>query len=356
MFFTRETLAANRNVQGHWEDLWATRNIVSANMQSMITANRAHMTPEMIAANAATGFAREFWQEVDRMVVQSREETIGMEMLMDLLAIQTTLPIGKTVKSYNIVGDIADDVSITIDGQAPFSFDHTDYDSDGDPIPVFLAGFGVNWRHAAGLSSVGLDLVLDSQSAKMKIYNEKLVSYALDGAAGVRVDSKTGQGMRNHRNTKKINLGASGSNIDLTTATPSELLTFFTKGAFFTNAIDNYVTVYDVVWVSPQIKANLGTDYVVNGVVKGSIEKELIARGKVREFRETYAMSGNEFLGYERKQSTVTPLVGMTTGITPLPRPMPNSNYNFQIMGAMGMQVKKDKDGRSGVVYGADMG
>lgn len=356
MFFTRETLAANRNVQGHWEDLWATRNIVSANMQSMITANRAHMTPEMIAANAATGFAREFWQEVDRMVVQSREETIGMEILMDLLTVQTTLPIGKTVKSYNIVGDIANDVSITIDGQAPFSFDHTDYDSDGDPVPVFLAGFGVNWRHAAGLSSVGLDLVLDSQSAKMKVFNEKLVSYTLDGAAGVRVDSKTGQGGRNHRNTKKINLGSSGSNINLTTATAAELLEFFTKGAFFDNAIDNYVTVYDVLWVSPQVKANLGQDYVVNGVVKGTIEKELVARGKIREFRESYAMIGNEFFGYERKQSTISPLVGMTTGITPLPRPMPNSNYNFQIMGAMGMQVKKDKDGRSGVVYGADMG
>ncbi|EKO3443718.1 hypothetical protein NTH42_003092 [Vibrio fluvialis] len=355
MFFTRETLAANRNVQGHWADLWATRNMMSANMRSMIAANQAHMTPEMLQANAAAGYAREFWQEVDRMVVQSREETIGMEMLMDLLAIQTTLPIGKTVKSYNIVGNIADDVSITIDGQAPFSFDHTDYDSDGDPVPVFLAGFGVNWRHAAGLSSVGLDLVLDSQAAKLKVYNEKLVSYALDGAEGVKVDSKAGQGLRNHRNTKKINLGESGSNIDLTTATAAELLAFFTKGAFFTNAIDNYVTVYDVVWVSPQIKANLGSDYVVNGVVKGTIEQELIARGKVRAFRETYAMSGNEFLGYERKQSTVTPLVGMTTGITPLPRPMPNSNYNFQIMGAMGMQVKKDNAGRSGVVYGADM-
>jgi len=356
MYFTKETLAANRNVQGHWDDLWATRNIMSANMQQMIAANQAHMTQEMIAANAAAGYAKDFWQEVDRMVVQSREETIGMEMLNDLLSVQTTLPIGKTVKSYNIVGNIAEDVSVTIDGQAPFSFDHTDYDSDGDPVPVFLAGFGVNWRHAAGLNSVGLDLVLDSQAAKLKVYNEKLVKYALDGAAGIQVDSKAGQGLRNHRNTKKINLGASGSNIDLTSAPPAEILTFFTKGAFFDNAIENYVTVYDVVWVPPQIKANLGQDYVVNGVVKGTIEQELIARGKVREFRETYVMSGNEFLGYERKQSTVTPLIGMTTGVTPLPRPMPNSNYNFQIMGAMGMQVKKDNDGRSGVVYGADLG
>lgn len=356
MFFTRETLQANRNTRGHWDDLWATRNIMSANMRQMIAANQSHMTPEMLACNAAAGYTREFWQEVDRMVVQTREETIGMEMLTDLLSIQTTLPIGKTVKSYNIVGDIADDVSISIDGQAPHSFDHTDYDSDGDPVPVFLAGFGVNWRHAAGLSTVGLDLVLDSQMAKMKVYNENLVSYALDGKSTITVEGRQGQGLRNHRNTKKINLGASGSNIDLTAATTAELLTFFTKGAFFDNAIDNYVRVYDVVWVSPQIKANLASDYAVNGVIKGTIEQELMARGKVREFRETYALSGNEFLGYERKQSTVTPLVGMTTGVTPLPRMMPNSNYNFQIMGAMGMQVKKDNDGRSGVVYGADMG
>jgi len=206
MYFTKETLAANRNVQGHWDDLWATRNIMSANMQQMIAANQAHMTQEMIAANAAAGYAKDFWQEVDRMVVQSREETIGMEMLNDLLSVQTTLPIGKTVKSYNIVGNIAEDVSVTIDGQAPFSFDHTDYDSDGDPVPVFLAGFGVNWRHAAGLNSVGLDLVLDSQAAKLKVYNEKLVKYALDGAAGIQVDSKAGQGLRTTATPRKSTL------------------------------------------------------------------------------------------------------------------------------------------------------
>ncbi|GHZ69239.1 hypothetical protein VCSRO127_0511 [Vibrio cholerae] len=356
MFFTRETLAANRNVQGHWEDLWATRNIVSANMQSMITANRAHMTPEMIAANAATGFAREFWQEIDRQIVQLRDEMIGMEIVNDLLGIQTTLPIGKTVKSYNLVGGIAEDVAITIDGQAPFSFDHTDYESDGDPVPIFLAGYGVNWRYAAGLSSVGIDLVLDSQAAKLEVYNQNIVSYALDGKSTITVDGKQGQGLRTHRNTKKINLGSSGANINLTTATASELIAFFTKGEFGQAAEANYVTKYDVVWISPQIAANLQQPYIVNGTMLGTVQQAISQYlGFVGEFRKTYALSGNEFLGYERKQSTVTPLVGMTTGVTPLPRPMPNSNYNFQIMGAMGMQVKKDGAGRSGVIYGADM-
>lgn len=360
MYFTRETLQANHNVRSHWNEQWAVRDMMHANMQRMIAANQSVMTPEMLQANTANlqtntpaGYTREFWQEVDRMVVTTREETIGMELLMDLLSIQTTLPIGKTVKSYNIRQDIADDVSITMDGQAPFSFDQTGYNSDGDPVPVFLAGFGVNWREAAGLSTVGLDLVLDSQMEKMKVFNEKLVSYALDGADAVQVENLAGQGLRNHRNTKKIDLGVGGVNIDLTSATDDELINFFVEGPFFTTATENYVTVYDVVWTSNEVYARLGRPYVVNGVRVGTVMQEIISRSKIREFRPTYAMLGNEFLGYERRQSAVTPLIGMTTGITPLPRPMPNSNYNFQIMGAMGMQVKKDNAGRSGVIYGA---
>lgn len=356
MHFTKQGLMTNRNMKSQWDDLWAVRNMMSTQQGSMIAANKAVMTPEMLQANAAAGYTREFWQEVDSMVVTSRAGTIGMEILDDLMAIQTTLPVGKTVKSYNIGTGIADDVSVSIDGQSPHSFDHTDYDSDGDPVPVFLAGFGVNWRHAAGLTSVGMDLVLDSQAAKMKVYNESLVSYSLDGKSTLTVDQKQGQGVRTHRNTKKINLGAGGVNIDLATAGAEDAINFFTKGAFATTAIDNFVTAYDVVWVSPQIMANLTSSYVSGGVVVGTIADQIVKRGRVKEFKESFALFGNEFMGYERQQSTLTPLVGMNTGITPLSRPMPNSNYNFQILGAMGMQVKRDEKNRSGVIYAADMG
>lgn len=357
MYFTKETIAANRNTKSQWDDLWSTRNMIDAHEKSIIAANRHLMTPDMLQANAAAGYAREFWQEVDRTIVASREEVVGMDILDDLMGIQTVLPIGKTVKSYNIGGSIAKDVSVSIDGQAPHSFDHTDYDSDGDPVPVFLAGFGVNWRHAAGLTSVGIDLVLDSQKEKLKVYNGELISYLLNGKDNISVDGKAGQGIKNHRNTKKINLGAGGSNIDLTTATPEQLVTFFTKGAFGQTAEDNFVTKYDVVWISPQIAANLQQPWIVNGSMLGTVQQAISQYlGFVGEFRKTYALTGNEFMGYERKQSVITPLVGMNTGITPLPRPMPNTNYNFQILGAMGLQVKKDGAGRSGVIYGADLG
>lgn len=355
MYFSRETLAANSRLVGHWNELWANRNMWNAQHNAMIATNRAHMTPDMLACNAVGGFAREFWAEIDRQVIQLRDQEVGIEIVNDLLGVQTVLSVGKTVKLYNVVGDIADDVKVTIDGQAPFSFDQTDYDNDGDPIPVFTAGYGVNWRNVVGMSSVGIDLVLDSQSAKLKKVNKRRVSYYLDGDRNIQVQGYKAQGMRNHRNTKRINLGsgAGGANIDLTSANQTQMIAFFGKGAFGSTARANRVAQYDIMWVSPEIWANLMQPYVVNGVVSGNVLNAVMPFAPVKEIRLTFAFKDNEFLAYQRRKEVISPLVGMAQGIVPLPRPLPNVNYNFQIMSAEGLQITADAEGLSGVVYGA---
>lgn len=362
MFLTQNAIAAHPRLMGHFQELQANRNIWNTQNAAMLNAHRAAMTPEMLQANAIQGLSQTFWAEIDRQIIQYRDQETGMEIVNDLLGVQTVLPIGKTAKLYNVVGDIADDVSVSIDGQAPYSFDHTEYGSDGDPIPVFTAGYGVNWRHAAGLSTVGIDLVLDSQAAKLRKFNKALVSYVLDGDSKIQVESYPAQGLRNHRNTQKLNLGSGsgGANIDLTTATQEQLATFFTSGAFGQVARNNKVAAYDVLWVSPQIYANLmkpatatiGGAQLLSG---GSVLQLITQFIPARSIRQTFALSGNEFLAYERRQDVVTPLVGMATGVVPLPRPLPQVNYNFQIMAAMGLQVKRDDEGLSGVLYGANL-
>ncbi len=357
MYFSKETLAANSRLGGHWNELWANRNIWNSQNNAMIAANRAHLTPDMLAANAIGGLGRDFWAEIDRQIIQLRDQEVGMEIVNDLMSVQTILPIGKTAKLYNVVGDIADDVSVSIDGQAPFSFDHTDYASDGDPIPVFTAGYGVNWRHAAGMNTVGIDLVLDSQMAKMRKFNIKRVNYYLNGDGKISVQGYKAQGLKNHRNTKKLNLGAGsgGANIDLTSATPTQLIEFFGKGAFGTVARTNKIAQYDIMWVSPEIWANLAQPYVVNGVISGTMLQAVLPFAPVKEIRPTFALTGNEFIAYQRRQDVVSPLVGMAVGVVPLPRPLPNVNYNFQIMSAEGLQITADEQGLSGVVYGANL-
>lgn len=361
MYFSANSLR-DRHVAAHWAALWAQRNMFNVNHAAMVERHRTAMTPEMLAANAVAGFARDFWQEMDREIIASRASVDGMEILEDLLGIQTTLSIGKTAKLYNLANAaISDDVAVSMDGQAPYSFDHTAYDSDGDPIPVFTAGFGANWRDVQGYNTVGIDLVADSQAAKMRKFNGKLVSYLLSGDNKVRVAGFSGQGLKNHRNTVKLDLGASGANINLTTAGFDALLAFFTTGAFGAQRITNKVTAYDVLWVSPQIMANLSKPYLITvggstqALMGGTIRDALAKFMNVKDIRETFALTGNEFIAYERRKDVLTPLVGMTTGVVPLPRFMPQENYNFQIMGAMGVQVKKSDDGRSGVVYASNI-
>ena len=352
MFYTKDALAANIRLARHAEELNAQRRIWTKQNAAMVSTYRDSMTKEMRDANIVD-FGIDFWQELDRELVTSRLETSGMEIVDDLLRVQTVLDIGKTVRLYQTGGDIADDVSVSIDGQAPYTFDHTEGATDGDPIPVFTAGYGVNWRHARGLSSVGIDLVLESQRAKQKKYNKVLVEYTLSGNVHIVVDGKAGQGLKNHRNTKKVDLGASGANIDLTTATADQLIAFFTTGAFGTTARANGVDAYDVLWVSYDIWANLSQAYVVNGAVVGNVLSAILPFAAACEIRPTFALSGNEYLAYQRRRDVVTPLVGMASGIIALPRPLPQSNFNFQIMGAMGIQVKKDEGGRGGVQYGS---
>ncbi|HAX9820957.1 TPA: hypothetical protein JS209_000946 [Escherichia coli] len=349
MYFTKENLATNARMQGHWKELWAQRNIFNDQHDAMIAANKANMTSEMLACNAVGGFAKEFWKEIDNQIIELNTEEIGIEIVNDLMAVQTVLPIGKTLKMYSVSGDINDEVVMSMDGQAPHGFDHTEYGSDGDPIPMFAAGYGVNWRLAQGLNTVGIDLALDSQHLKLKKFNKARVQFYLNGNEKINVDGHKAMGIKNHKNTQQLTLTT-----DLTTAQFDDLIDFFTIGEFGVLARNNFVAKYDVMWVSPEIMANLARPHIVNGAVVGSVLKTVMPFAPVGEIRQTFALKGNEIIAYQRRRDVITPLIGMTTGVVPVPRFMPTDNYNFKIMSAEGLQITCDMLGRSGVVYGTE--
>ncbi|HFO6560864.1 TPA: major capsid protein [Escherichia coli] len=347
MYFTKENLATNARMQGHWSELWAQRNIFNAQHDAMIAANKANMTSEMLACNAVGGFAKEFWKEIDNQIIELNTEEIGIEIVNDLMGVQTVLPIGKTLKMYSVSGDVNDEVVMSMDGQAPHGFDHTEYGSDGDPIPMFAAGYGVNWRLAQGLNTVGIDLVLDSQRLKLKKFNKARVQFYLNGNENIKVDGHKAMGIKNHKNTQQLTLTT-----DLTTAQFDALIDFFTIGEFGVLARNNFVAKYDIMWVSPEIMANLARPHIVNGAVVGSVLQTVMPFAPVGKIRQTFALKGNEIIAYQRRRDVITPLLGMTTGVVPVPRFMPTDNYNFKIMSAEGLQITCDMLGRSGVVYG----
>jgi len=333
----------------------------------------AQNDPSTMQVNRAGVYTRDFWLEIDREAAAVAADTRGREIYDDLQALVTVLNLGKTVKAYTNTGDIAKDVKITMDGQAPFTFDHTGYGGDGDPIPMFTAGYGVNFRHQLGAESDMLPLMLDSQRAKLEVFYANTNNYALNGSAYISEAGFKGEGLKNHRNTAKINLGAAGANIDLTAAgtTNDAIISFFT--VTLRSVLDtNNIPAVDKFWMSKEMAARFAQPFSASTGFKEGTLLENIQRLApfIKEFGTAYTsdliapenagagivngLTGNEFLAYVKNKSFIEIPTGQAVQIVPLPRLMPRENFNNDVSTAFGVQVKKSR-GNSGVFYGASI-
>lgn len=353
IIINKENLARHSNLKSHAADELEQRMEFNA-IQKALTANLTHDSGSYVK-NAAGIFGKDYWFELDNQAVEIAGQERGREIFNDIQDLATVVPLGKTVRGYQKLGDISDHVTISMDMQTPQTFDHSSMTGDADPIPGFTAGYGINWRHWLGLQTENIDLMLQSQRAKLVKFYEAMADYALNGNTRIQEANYPGQGIKNHRNTIKLNLAAAGLNINLTSATPAAVVTFF-SGAFAT-ALDNNAVASVKLWVSPQVRANMGKPYSAElGIVAGSVEKQLLEfTPRISEIGTDYSLNGNEFIAYVKDKTFLEVPVGQSVIITPLPRLMPRENFNNDISSAFGIQVKQDSKGRSGVFYGANL-
>lgn len=323
----------------------------------MVNARKAHEAKEKRDFQVNSALTQRAWVDIDRAVVGLRDQVHGIEIVDYLDGVTRATPLGKYALEYSMAGDIDQSIAVDLEGATPITYDHTAYDSDGDPIPVFHGGFGVSARQQASLQTLDINLMLDSERVKIQAFHREIVNYTLRGNSNIRIGQYAGQGLLNHRNTYKIDLGASGVNVDLTTATPAQLEAFFQN--VFSQAIDDNELGFVTKWfVSPEIYRNLTKSWAIatSGDGQGSVLDRLIdymgVRGGKDAIQMTYALSGNEFLAINLDRQYVEKPVGQ--GMIVLPRTRENflSPQNADIYAAQGVSVKRDFKGRSGVIYG----
>lgn len=352
--FNNPIIANSALFQDQWKALQAERKRVDAH--NLELAQR-----QGIFANSAITIPQSAYQEMDRQIIEYSYRVDGGDILEDLDRLITPVNVGKTLRTYNKGSDQGRNRAISLDGNEPLKHDHVTYSSDGDPIPVFSEGWGANWREVAGLNSIDVNVLLDSQRLASAYHAEDIVNYTLNGNTRINVSGFEGQGLKNHRNTFKIDLGASGLNVDLVTADLETLSTFFHK-TLRTQLDNNHVRHLDKLWVSPEIYQNLTTKMALitggRGDLGASILDYLGVSIPVRSIGDvlpSYALKGNEFLGYVADKRYIEIPVGMPTTITPLERKYFNENYNFRVDTIRGLHVKADFSGKSGVFYGSNL-
>jgi hypothetical protein len=347
MRYFDEQLVANSRPHHTW---WGEVSMVRENFhrQEDILANLA----AEFLGNAASILPRDAWLDLDGITRRVMRADEGQAWMADLMPLAKAVNIGKLVHLTRVSGD-AGTVVRSMSGQVPVPMDKVAYDYRGTPVPIFSTAYGREWREWNTLQSENFDALSDDQEAHTAKLRRNMALYALDGDATITFQGYAATGIRTNPLSKSINLGSAvgGANINLTSATP-EAVENFINGPFGTMLDDNLVLGGVNLYVSPEIGRNLDKPYSGTAGFKiGSLREVLLRNRRINKIEVSFELSGNEFFGFVPNAEYIRPLVGMAVNTTAITRQNPTDNYQFLVMGAMGIEIRADFNGKSGVFY-----
>lgn len=356
MYFSRERLEKDKLLLNQYAMLQSQRNVF-ANQEVML-AKAAQNVEGYMSVNQAAQIPTDAFKLFDEITLRVIRDDEGSGYMSDLMDLQKSVDIGKTVYKYRKASD-AGVVNRSMSGKVPETMDKVTYSFAGDPIPVFTTGYGRNWREWMTHQSENFDSLSDDQEAGSASISQDMAQYLLNGDANVIVDGTTSKGIKNHAATNQIDLSGGGFNIDLTSfsTTNDAIIDFFVRD--FSGILDGQKNVKPVkIWVSPGIMRRLDRPLSASGEFKGGTLRQHIldigGANRIESIQQTFELTGNEFFAYVKDQRFIRPLVGAGVGTFAQPRVNPMDDFNFMLWGAMGIQIRQDFNGLSQVYYATD--
>lgn len=305
---------------------------------------------EKLFGNAAAVIPRDVFLEFDNVTKKVMRNDEGDTILNDLLGLSRPIDIGKIKYEFRRASDSGNAIT-TLSGQTAITMDKTAYSYDSAIVPVHQDSFGREWREYAGMRSEGFDALIDDQENSVRAVRRQMINYILDGS-NVSFDGITWSGLRNDSRVATVDLGAGGLNVDLTSsAVTAQTVRDTFKSLRDTLRITNNVAGQITFYVSREIMSNLERYYSDNDGGFGTMLDAVLALNGIAAVKETAKLIGNELFAMELSSSVIQPLVGMSVSTIQLDRPNPMDAINFMTWGAMGIQVKTDYAGRTGVLY-----
>lgn len=301
--------------------------------------------------NAAAILPRDAWLEFDDQTRRIMRDDGGEEFMTDIMALARPIDIGKLVSITRISSDMSDKVTRSMSGQVPVDLDKVTYDYMGAPVPMFAKGYGREWRERKTLETEGFDALADDNEAANDKVRRDMVDFALRGDDAISVEGYKAYGLLNTPLAVNLNLGsgAAGLNINLATATSDEWEAFV-NGPLGTAMDNNFVSGGVNFYVSPEIARNLDKAYSGSaGTKMGTLRDFLLGNRRINKISSTFMLKDNEFFAFVPSSQYVQPLVGMPVNTVPKVRLNPTDNYQFLLMGAMGIQFKTDWGRRVGI-------
>lgn len=270
---------------------------------------------------------------------------------------QRSLPVGKIVTEYAQASD-AGQAQATISGRQAHKLDRTAYDYEGALVLIHDAAFGRPWREVEAMRTEDFDALQDDQFNTVRAVRRSIYDHAFDGVADVQYKGATAYGIKNAPATQDLDLGASGVNVDLTsaTATYSDFESAIIGALQALQGAANNVEENITFAFSPEIWFNALRTGTTDTNFSSTLEalRNIPGVANIVKTNGTQ-LSGNEFLAWANSEEYIQLQVGMAVNTQPVVRNMFNDPFNFVTWGAFGLLVKEDYQGRSGVLYAREI-
>lgn len=334
-----------KNMQQQWNTLQALR--------SAFNQGENAFAPQYAALGMQANAGRvpeEVWREMDAQT-KTLMRSPNLTLLEDLLPLAKSLPIGKIVSEYRQASDAGNTVT-SLSGQLPILIDKTAYKYDGNIVPVHAVGYGREWREWEGQRTEGFDGLIDDNANATRALRDKMASYVYVGDASLKFKGYEAKGVKNSDNTKLRDLGASGANINLTASATLgvNIINEFKTGRDVLR-ITNDVTAPVTIYVSRAIMSNMERLLDTGNGSNTYIIDQVRRLEGVAAVKEDASLTGNEYLIIAVSAEYIRPLVGMATGTYAVQRTQFMDNYNFIVANAVGLEIRADYNGKSGVLY-----
>lgn len=350
LYFDKEFATNTRSGQNHKlqkQHVTRQREHFATHNAQFLGANGA------FHGNAAAIIPQDVYREFESQTKQLLRAP-NLTLMNDLMPLAKALPVGKVEHIYRQVSD-SGIVVTDLEGTTPVELDKADYTYDSTIKVVHKTGFGRSWMEMEGQRSEGFDGLVDDQANAVRLMQETIAGHIYDGAS-VTFKGTTADGIKTSSKVASVDLDASGLNIDFTSAsaTASDIRAAWISlvdTLRITNNVGPDITFY----VSRAIMSNFQRYFSTSDVGFGTILQSLLNLNGVAAIKEDAQLSGNEVVGLVLDAQFIRPLVGMAVTTVPLVRSNPFDNYNFITWSNVGLEIKTDYDGRTGVLYAREI-
>lgn len=333
-----------RNIGGQFQEVQNRREYFN-NAQGFM----AQMGGESINVNQSARIPQDVYREFDAQAATIMRAD-NLTLMNDLMPLAKSLPIGKALHEYRQASDAG--ISTTsMNGQVPAKLDKTTYTYDGAIVPIHTVGYGREWREWAAQQSEGFDGLIDDNENATRELKDTVVDQIYDGK-DVVFKGVEATGIKNNANTQLADLGVGGLNIDFTApaATAENLRNAFIE-LMYVLRTGNNVTADLTVYISREIEERWLGYFSSEDIAFGTLLENFKRIAGIKEIKTDAKLSGNELMFVALESRYIQPLVGMAASTVPMVRSTPFDNYNFLVWTAVGLQIRADATGKSGVLY-----